>query len=290
MQMTDRDILILDLLLTYGFLVTSQIRSLIFTSDKDGSVTRDRLRKLEAAGLVQRRRAEVANPLTSNTIPVWIITEKGICQLSLHQDAMSILNRKPPCTRSWQNFTHYVAVADLMLKAKQAITVQSRVELCNVFFEHTLLNADADDAAHRYKLYTVISEVPRRLVCAPDASFELKVGAYRRPYYIELERGTDTPPRIAAKKTPGYHGLFLSQKWRRHYPDALDFRVLCVAPTSSWRDSLRKAVRDKPGAALWLFMALDEITPETFLHGNIAYTCTEGPRPFVRPEAPPQQG
>ena len=108
MQMTDRDVSILELLLTYGFLVTSQIRSIVFSADKDGSVTRDRLRKLEAAGFVQRRRAEVANLLTSNTIPVWIITEQGICQLSIHKNDTNILNQKPPCTRSWQNFTHYV--------------------------------------------------------------------------------------------------------------------------------------------------------------------------------------
>lgn len=290
MQLTDRDISVLELLLTFGYLITSQIRSVLFPNDKDGSVTRERLRKLEAAGLVHRRRAEVANPLTSNTIPVWIITEKGICLLSLRKNDATILNQRPPCTRSWQNFTHYVAVADLLLKAKQSIAAQTRVQLGDMFFEHTLVNAAADDAAHRYKLYTVLAETPKRLICAPDASFELKVAAYRRPYYIELERGTDTPARVAAKKTPGYHGLFVSKQFKRHYPDANDFRVLCVAPTSSWRDSLRKAVRDKPGADLWLFMALDEIKPDTFLHGNIAYTCTEGPRPFVRPEAPPQQG
>ncbi len=116
MQLTDRDVSVLELLLTFGYLITSQIRSIVFPNDKDGSVTRDRLRKMEAAGLVQRRRAEVANPLTSNTIPVWIITEQGICQLSLRNNDTTILNQKPPCTRSWQNFTHYVAVADLMLK------------------------------------------------------------------------------------------------------------------------------------------------------------------------------
>jgi protein involved in plasmid replication-relaxation len=78
MNLTDRDVHLLDLLLALGFMVTQQLRAALFPADKDGSVTRERLRKLEAAGLLQRRRAEVANPFVTSTMPVWIITQQGM--------------------------------------------------------------------------------------------------------------------------------------------------------------------------------------------------------------------
>ncbi len=289
MKTTDRDINVLDLALECGFLVSNQIRRELFPNDKDGSVTRGWLRTLEAAGYIMRRRAEVANPLTSNTMPVWVITERGICLLALKRDDVSYLNRKPPCTRSWQNFAHYVCVADLMLMLRKAAASQTRVQLGPTYFEHTIVNAEADEPAKRYMLYSVVSEEPKRIVCAPDAAFELQVGQHRRAYYLELERGTDTPTRVAAKKTPGFAGLRDTRKWRLHYPESPEFRVIAVSPTASWRDSLRNAIKDKSGADLWLFAAQTELTPETLLHSEVFYTADEGPRPLVRPETIPQR-
>lgn len=290
MTVTERDVQLMMLLLDCGFLTTGQIRRELFPTDGDGSQARDRLRKLEAECFAMRRRAEVANPLSSTTMPTWIITEKGICQLALRLDDISLLKRKPPCVRSWQNYAHYVAVADLILHLRRAIAAQKRVDLLATYFEHTVVN-DADDLPphKRYKLFTSIAEQPRKLVCAPDAAWEFRIGDYRRAYYIELERGTDSPVRVAAKKTPGYHGLFESKKWKSHFPQANDFRVLCVAPKPSWRDALRKAVKDKKGAELWMFAAVEELTAD-FLHGLAVYQCEGGPRPLVPPEAPPPHG
>jgi hypothetical protein len=289
MNVTERDVAILEMLLMFGYLVTHQLRSTLFPSDKDGSVTRDRLRKLQAAGLITRRRAEVANPLITSTMPVWIITEQGICTLSLRKNEPRYLSLKPPCTRSWQCFAHFVAVADILLTLSQAVKQQSRVTLGDVVFEHTLLNADAENPAERYKLYTVVQEQPKRIVAALDAAFELQVGAFRRAYGLELERGTDAPPRIIAKKHQGHYLLNEAQHYRRWFPNAQDFRVIYVAPRT-WCAGLRKAARDKPCATLLLFAAREDINAASILHGEIFKTVTEGPRPLVRPEVPPQRG
>jgi len=292
MQVTERDLTALELLLIFGYLVTGQIKRLVFPGDKDGSVARDRLRKLEAAGWIQRRRAEVANPLNSNTVPVWIITHAGICQLALLKDNPQLLNQHPPCTRTWQNFCHYVAVSDLMIKIHQAVDSQKLVALNGMFFEHTVVNPEVGDPDKRYKLYSIVSAptAPRKIICAPDAAFELQVGKFRCAYYLELERGTDTPPRIAAKKSSGYNGLFESKKWKLHFPEAQQFRVICVLPTASWIKPMLKAIKDKPSANLWMFMALDQLTPESFLHGLIVHTTQEAPRPLIRPPAGPPVG
>src|SRR5207253_3185996 len=90
-----------------------------------------------------------------------------------------LLNQKPPCTRSWQNFCHYVAVSEVMIRVRQAIARQSRVVLNDLFLEHSIVNAEADEPERRYKLYSVVSAPtdPRRIICAPDAAFELRAGS-----------------------------------------------------------------------------------------------------------------
>ncbi len=290
MVLTDRDASVLETLLFYGYLVTNQLRALFFQADKDGSVARDRLRKMDAAGLITRRRAEVANPFSSNTMPTWIITERGISALALYRDDTRFLSQKPPCTRSWQLFCHYVCVSDLAIKLRQSAAAQDRVQLGDMFFEHTVVNAEADDPAKRYRLYTVVCEQPKRVICAPDQAFEIRLGEHRMAYYVELERGSDSPVRVGFKKTPGYAAFAQARRWKTHFPQAQKMKVLAVAPSANWRESLRKAIRDKPGAEMWMFAALGDVTPESFLCGPIWHTCEGEVRPLVRPVGVPAAG
>lgn len=289
MKITERDLQILKHLRRYKFLVTKQIRSLCFPNDKDGSVARDRLRKLEKHGLVQRRRAEVANPFSSNTMPVWLPTEDGCSALALECNDTSWLLDIPPSTRAWQNFAHYACVSDFHIQLDQAITQQNRVVLPELIFEHDLLDNAKHDASEKFRLNTIVQTSPRKIVCAPDSAFELQVDSYRRAYYVELERGSDTPVRAIAKKHQGYFHLNQTEKYKLHFPQAQDMRVLFIAPTSSWRDALKKAAADKPGAELYLFLSLEDVSPDSILHGEIVYSCTDGPKPLVRPQVAPAQ-
>src|SRR5262249_7559651 len=152
---------------------------------------------------------------------------------------------------------------------------------------------DADDAAKRYKLFCVVQEQVKKIVCSPDAAFELRLpsGEHSMAYYLELERGSDSPERVAAKKAQGYAGLAQTKKGKQHFPQAQGIRVLAISPSVNWSKSLRKAMmKDKPGAELWMFAALPELTPETFLHSPIRHTTAGEARPLVRPEALPRRG
>ena len=292
MILTERDCTVLKILRRYKFLTTAQIRSVCFPKDKDGSTTRDRLRKLEAAGYAGRRRAEVANPQTSNTIPVWMPTEQGCCALATRWDDMQYLLDHPINNSSWQNLAHYVEVSSLHLKMDQAIARQTWVKLQQTFFEHDIINPDADSPADRYRLHTVVSSSPKKIICAPDSPFEIEVNGFRRAFFVELERGTDSPKRILVKKHQGFHFLHKNQLFRKHFPQAHDMRVLMFSPTPRWRDALRKAARRKPGTEeFWLFCALSELTVESFLHGEIFWTVSgDSSRPFVRPVGSPASG
>jgi len=238
-----------------------------------------------AANWIQRRRAEVAVQ-ASSTAPIYHITEPGLSQLALGRDDMRYLSHKPPCTRTWQNFRHYSDVSEDMIRIFAALKVQTRCVLGAHYFEHTILNADSDEATKRYRLYTETQLQPKRIVCAPDAAFEMQVGPYRMAYYLEHENGTDSPMRVAAKKAAGFSGLFDTKKFKLHFPQAQDLRVLAVCPTAGWRDALRKAMKDKPGAGRWRFIALSDLTAETFF-GPVFWRVEGGPHPLVSPEPSP---
>src|SRR5207249_3592038 len=114
------------------------------------------------------------------------------------------LNHKPPCTRSWQNFNHYVEVSSVLIRIRRAVAAQSQIVLNKAFMEHTVVNAAADlPPQKRYKLFTVTQEQPRQIVFSPDAGFELQRGEKRVALYLELERGSDSPKRVAARKASG---------------------------------------------------------------------------------------
>lgn len=283
MNITPRIIAILMELRMYKFLTTAQLRNRCVPNDKDGSITREVLRKMLAAGLARRFRAEVNNPLVTPSMPIWTPTEAGCCLLATKTGDASLILDALPGTNNWMQFAHYVAVSELIHTIAKAFEGQSFAKMGAVYFEHDVIS-DAKEPENKYRLYTVISQhESKRTVCIPDVAVECIVNQYRRAYFFELERGTDTPKRVAAKKSPGYAGM--NSHFRKIFPDAQDWRVLFIWPNAGLRDAARRAV-DPAKSEMWLFAALPDIT-QTFLHEPVIYTANEGPRPFIKPPETP---
>lgn len=286
-MITDRDLKYLLHLRTYHFSIVPLLRDDVAPEDEDGSVTRGRMRVLEKAGLAKSFRAQVLNPLANSTAPVWTITEAGACLLATRMADMSLLLNHQINTHAWQNFGHWVSITALLMKFRKALAKQDQVEMSNLFFEHDIISTDSDPAK-RFRLYTVTSEKPRRIVANPDFAFQIKLGNFRRAYYAEYETGSEeSPARCAAKKSPGMFGMAQAALFNRHFPQAHDMVALAFCPNLAWLQSMKKAMADKPGAALWRFVAVDQITADNFLDGNLFYTCDAGPMPFVRPAGCP---
>lgn len=279
-------------LIRYGFATTSQLRDWCRPGDRDGRTTRSALSKMRAAGLARRMKAEVHDPLVTSSVPVWVITEKGIAVLAALTGDPALLDRSPPATDSWQNFAHYCCVAGLLRTVDLAFAGQEEATLGCLYREHDVVNPQERDPARRFRTYTAMRLLRQGqgsagkssdVVCVPDACFEVALGPFRRAYYLELERGTDSPRRVAAKKSPGYLALAQTRRFLDHFPQAQDFRVLCVAaPGPSWRDALRASFDGREGAELWLFASLADLTPQTLLTGEVLFTAKDGPRPFLR--------
>lgn len=279
MNVTLRIIAILLALWRYKFLTTAQIRRWCVPTDKDGSVTRDVLRKMQDAGLARRFKAEIHNPLVTSSVPIWTPTEAGCCLLATKTGDPSMIMDSMPNTNSWTMFGHYVAVSELIHTIETSFQSQVGAKIGALYFEHDVIS-DQKEPEKRFRLYSLVrQDKDKRIVCIPDAAFEVFAGSYRRAYYIELERGTDTPKRVAAKKSPGY--AMMDNHFKKHFPDADDWRVLFVWPNAGLRDAARRAV-DPANSKLWLFAAMPDITP-TFIHSPVLYTAQDGPIPFVKP-------
>jgi Replication-relaxation len=293
--LTDRRRLLLQLLRRWKFLTRQQITRSCYPTDRDGSVTREDLRKLKSAQYVRALRAEVGVPAHQTTVPVYVPTEQGCLALATATSEMSWLLDAPVPTGNWTNYAHYVAVSELGMQFEAALASQQYVQSTAWLLEHDLVQPQAKTPQERYKLYTEVCRTPRRVVCIPDACVGLQVQGVTRAAYLELERGGDTPARVAASKTPGYAGLIQQRLFTRHIPTAQDARVLAICPNVAWRDALVEQLVNRPGAEFWMVAAWPDITPARLLHEPIfrkvgsssLQALVKSPTPLSAPSLPP---
>ena len=239
-------------------------------------VMRDLLGTMRTRGLIQKTNQEVASALGA-TAPVWFLAQRGKEHLIAEVDA----KYKQCCTAfpQWTTLRHTVAVNWLGVLFRRAIALQTQAELCRWLNERQVVNPDDEKPI---RLFTELRGKPK-LVCKPDAGILLRMGAYAKNYYWEIDLGSSAVNQIAASKTPGYAELLKQQGHKRHFDTNMDtFSVLSVSLTPGRRDLLRAAFRGKEGAELWKFCSLDEFRPETALSGAIWFPWSGEPSPLVK--------
>lgn len=277
----------------YFYLRASQLRDLLFPGAKDGGFMRGLLRGLEEDGYIRRHVPSKIDPSDpSTTAPIWALTLKGSNILAAHTGDCSLLLTIQPSFADYLSMNHYCALSSIHIQIDRAFAVQQRVKMTNLYFEHEQVCPD-EDPSKRFRLQTVVHEEEKqggkekkRILCCPDTAYETDLGGLCRAWYTEREMGSDTPSRVAAKKHKGYYYLARKQLYKKHFPQAQSMRVLVICPSPGWRDSLRKAFKDGegkpfPGAELWLFVAVQDVTAAKFLSEPILYGLDKGPLPFV---------
>lgn len=275
-MITDREIAVLVAVSRYYTLNRQQIQRLVFPDDPDGRITRRRLRVLLDEQLINRRELHYTHPANGTPAPVYYPARKGCELLREHFDDDRFLRipAKPPIPH---HIWHWLAVAETHIVFDLAIAKlpkDSQVNLDAWINEYDEINGQESAPEKKYRLFTLLSEVPR-LVCAPDAGLLLRNGELSKVYYLEQDRATSGVQQIANSKTGGYAAMAMQQLHRRHFPEATSttFTVLTITPTLKRRDSLRRAIAEKPGASLWQFAAFEDVTPEKVLHHPIWYGC-----------------
>jgi hypothetical protein len=276
-MITDREFEVLKAICRYYVLNSRQIQRLFFPDDASGRVTRRRLQLLVTERLLNRQQMRYAHPSSGSIGPVYYPAQKGCDLLADHFDDERYRRTptKPPISH---HVWHWLAVAETHMALDAAIAKQNTVKLRGWINEYDELEGDDRKPEKRFRLYTLIQEAPR-LVCVPDAAFMLSMKGHAKVFYLEQDRATSGTKQIAASKTPGYAALADQMLHRRHFPDTTieTFTVLMVTPGASRRDSLRRAIREKPGAKYWRFATVDDLTTDAILHNKIWYPADDGP-------------
>lgn len=297
--MTPKQILILSALRRYFYMTAALIKMAASPKgDKDGSVTREQLRRLVAMGYIRRHEPRILEYGRTTAPPVFLLTIAGSCALAQHTGNLNHVLQVEPTFKDWISIHHYVSLAALHMRIDDAIAAQSYVTQHALYFEHEVICPDALEPSKRFRLNTLVAQNPN-IFCCPDSAFEIEVRGQRRAVYVEREMGSDNPMRVVAKKHMGY-SLLSKESFKKHFPLAVDMRVLAICPFPAWRDSLRAAFKEsrgglKAGAHLWQFVAAEDLTTEKFLHEPIVYKIEQkegkvverGPVPFT-PRPPGQ--
>ncbi len=283
MTLTKRKLAILRFVAIYYTVTRAMIqRAVMPETDRQGRVARKILGELTQCGLLNKTKMLVCNAADGAPAPVYYPSRKG-CELLAVELRDDTWLHTCTLTPNWQHLHHWVNVAKFHIELDHAAMLSRDVKVERWLSEWTIANPDETEPQKRYRLFTEIRKEPR-LVCAPDAAFLLCYRAFRKVYYVEVDRGTTGINAIAASKTPGYAAMEKQGLHRRHYADTTfdTFSVLQVTTSANRRDALRRAIAPKDGAKLWLFLAWPDITAETLLHNDLIYDCEKGPRPLVK--------
>jgi hypothetical protein len=276
-----RKITILRYVNRYGRLTRMQVQRLLGVSND--RVVRANLQELVKAHLLGKTRLHVVNPVSGAPAPVYHNTALGAEMLAAYFDDPTMLHAalNPP---SIHTLFHAVAISDFFIVLDQAVAHQQEVSLVGTLAEWDEANPEATEPKDRYKLFTLIREKPKRLVCAPDGAFAISVGPYAKTYLIEIDRNTTGVAAASASKAPGFHALHSERLFRRFFPIETDtFTVLHVSPSAGRRDLMRKAFASKDSAALHRFTTVQEWQPSTALFAPIFFGCdSDEPQPLIR--------
>lgn len=280
-MITDRDILILVALVRYYVLNRQQIQRLCFPDDRQGRITRRRLQLLLTEHLISKQTVQFCYP-SASPAPVYFPSRKGCELLADHlEDARYLVT--PTAAPIPHHTYHWLAVSDTHIAFDEAVRTAENVKIEEWLNEWDVVNREESRPEKRFRLYTVLREHPR-LVCVPDAAFLLSTNGQSKVFYLEQDRATSGVRQIANSKTAGYAEMAERKLHRRHLPTASldEFSVVMVAPAAKRRDLLRRAIKGKPGWALWRFVSAEDLTPAKLLYEPIYYTCDDGPKPLLR--------
>ena len=180
---------------------------------------------------------------------------------------------------------HWLAVSDTHIALDEAVRNQKEVLIDGWINEWDVVNKETSPGRRSVFSCTRCYRSIPAWSAFPMAQFLASFQGTSKVFYLEQDRATSGALQIASSKTPGYAAMAEKQLHRRHFPKAtLDqFSVLMVAPSPKRRDSLRYAIRGKPGANLWRFAACQDFVPAKLLCQAIYYTCDgDEPKPLLR--------
>jgi hypothetical protein len=291
----DRDVAILESVFRYYVLTRAQVVRLHFrpgpTRDR---IARKRLQHLAGEKLLNVARLRYSPDATAAT-HVYYPSRRGAEFLAARLGDESYLARTCQCPQQYCLF-HWIRLTDRHLMLDRAVALQTEACVPCWYSEWDVVNPA--ESVHRpekrFRLYTLLQEESKRLVCAPDAAFLMTAGGHGKVFYVEEDRHTESAERYVNAKVKGYAELHARRGHRRHFPEATadDFTVLMFSPDETRRKALCTAMKGKPGERLWRFCSVAGLTAETLLHEPVFHATQGDPGSLLRtkPHQPPAPG
>lgn len=246
---TERDRSVLRSLAEYRLLTNEQIERLHFRS---AQTALRRMRRLEAAGLVVRRR--------SDAVPTQVITLTALGKSTLVGGATPGVNttfeRRRVATLPGAYFLrHQLEVSDFRIAVALSAGQRPDVELLSVLVDtdRTAVAPAAQPLALLAETVAFGGEKAERITHTPDLAFAMRRGERQAIFLVEVDRGTEVvgdPKRGVGRFVRFYlralvSGAFNGLRARLGLPDEVrGFRVLVVT-TSAARV---RAIRERWGA------------------------------------------
>lgn len=267
MEITDRDVRFLQLLATAYLLTAKQAVELVYGEPR---VCRRRTKALTNARIINR----YPKKHEPERRPVFYLARAGRDLLADRERDASIDAKPTKLLCNPAHVAHAVSVGQLLLDLPNAFEQRDDLVLASSCHEHEPVNPEAEPAK-RKRLYTVLKERPR-LVCMPDASFEVTRGADRVPFLVEYETGATGVKQVAQRKWQGYQQMAASGHYKTLFPHctASRFLVLVVCPNAGYRDRLAKELPkvDANEHRFWRLVSKEDLDPKKFLTEPIVRT------------------
>lgn len=289
MLVTPRDVSVFAALARYYVMSRPQLQRSCFVKP-DGTgfvqdrVVRRRLQELLDAGFIARHRLFPEHQSFGSPLPVYYLTAKGresLAALSRDEEILLTNCQTPSATL----LPHWLELTDSHLRFDVVAAAHSDISILTWVNEFDVVNKDASKPEERFRLYSLLRDKPRRLICAPDAAFLLEVRGHRKVHYVEQDCGTTGVRQFAARKAQGYAELARQEKHRKHFPETTlpNFAVLAVTTTVARRDTLANTLKNVDGADCWRFVAKPDLVAQDVFFAPIFRSTSCEMKRLVKP-------
>lgn len=291
-RLNDRDVRTLATLGDYGVLSRPLCHALCF----DGFTSewcRQNLARLADAGLVQTTTLQVCfddGTSRGGRMPVlYSLSNAGadIVREATGQSPLRVLRSEPSPATFW----HRLQIVQCRVAFDLAAANEGLTPPYWIFEQDLRTDAVPGMPQHRRVLYHEFRRAAAMLTCQPDAAAVLRIphptgdqaNASTLAIHFEIDRSREGIAQCLAK-LPGYAALFEERSYTRYWPDLPNptFRVFWIVPSRQRIDSLSAAMRDKPVASTFRFIAVADCVPERLLTEAVWYNVQGTPLTLYR--------
>jgi hypothetical protein len=266
-QLTERDIAILEAIQRYRVLHRGQISELFFAGVNDeGGSARKRLGLLYQHGYLERIPRFISPP-TNNPGPAYRLAKRGAVVLAQRNKVPATQinywgkgeDTDSHVTKVGHNYLeHALLLADI----RQRLEQWAQAAGCQIEQWVDYLELQKSWKTERVWIRPSPNGGRENVAVAPDGYFVLVTHQGRGHFFLEADRGTETLDRVWKRKLLAYTEYMTSGKFHQRYQvdRVTGFRVLAIVPSQQRALNLKRAAEKLVpvhAVSIFLFTCLD---------------------------------